>query len=156
MEVLGVDADTPASENGMRTGDLVVGINDMDARFMTHNQAVAAIRFGAEGYSRALRAQAAAATATEIGENGECGVNGENAVPVTFPLEVDVVKLTLLRPIPPDPKPTARRPSIYLTTPDTPAPEPTTPKVGTSKRTLISLLLSFLQQGLSNLLSYST
>ncbi|KAL5966294.1 Rhophilin-2 [Taenia solium] len=128
VEILGVDADTPASENGMRTGDLVVGINDMDARFMTHNQAVTAIRFGVEGYNRALRAQATAVAASEIGENGERGVNGEDAVPVTFPLEVDVVKLTLVRPAPPEPKPVARRPSVYLATPDPTAPEPTTPK----------------------------
>nr|CDS21389.1 rhophilin 2 [Echinococcus granulosus] len=122
VEILGVDADTPASENGMRTGDLVVSINGMDARFMTHNEAVAAIRFGVEGYDRAIRAQAAAAAANEVGENGEA------AAPVTFPLEVDVVKLTLLRPIPPEPKPVSRRPSIYLATPDTPAREPITPK----------------------------
>ncbi|VDM32447.1 unnamed protein product [Hydatigera taeniaeformis] len=126
VEILGVDADTPASDNGMRSGDLVVGINGMDARFMTHNQAVAAIRFGMEGYDRALRAQAATTSATE---NGECGVNGENSVPITFPLEVDIVKLTLIRPIPPEPKPVARRPSVYLASSDTPAPEPTTPKV---------------------------
>ncbi|VDK21008.1 unnamed protein product [Taenia asiatica] len=145
VEILGVDADTPASKNGIRTGDLVVGINDMDARFMTHNQAVAAIRFGVEGYNRALRAQAAAAAASEIGENGECGVTGEDAVPVTFPLEVDIVKLTLVRPAPPEPKPVARRPSVYLVTSDPTAPEPTTPKVGTSRDTLIRLLSNFLK-----------
>ncbi|KAL5106602.1 Rhophilin-2-A [Taenia crassiceps] len=142
VEILGVDADTPASENGMRTGDLVVGINDMDARFMTHDQAVAAIRFGAEGYDRALRAQAAAAAATKIGGNGEYDVVGENAVPVTFPLEVDVVKLTLLRPAPPEPKPVARRPSIYLATSDPPAPEPTTPKASKQMRSFMRRSIS--------------
>uniref|UniRef100_A0A0X3PG75 Rhophilin-2-B n=1 Tax=Schistocephalus solidus TaxID=70667 RepID=A0A0X3PG75_SCHSO len=46
VEILGVDLDTPASDNSIMTGDVIVEINGLDARFMSHNAAVAAIRFG--------------------------------------------------------------------------------------------------------------
>uniref|UniRef100_A0A5K3F7U1 BRO1 domain-containing protein n=2 Tax=Mesocestoides corti TaxID=53468 RepID=A0A5K3F7U1_MESCO len=115
VEILGVDPDTPASDNGLRTSDLIVSINGMDARFMTHNEAVAAIRFGAEGYDRALAAQ----RATE----------GQGS----FPQEVDVVQLTLVRPV--NQPVVARKPSTYLVTPEisdvlpSPTPKhPPTPK----------------------------
>ncbi len=77
VEILGVDANTPASERGLRTSDLVVGINGLDARFMTHNEAVAAIRFGAEGFDAALK-----------------GGDADGVMPA----ELDVVELTLIRP----------------------------------------------------------
>ncbi|BHF77885.1 Rhophilin-2 [Sparganum proliferum] len=46
VEILGVDLDTPASDNNIMTGDVIVEINGIDARFMSHNAAVSAIRFG--------------------------------------------------------------------------------------------------------------
>ena len=114
----------------MRTGDLVVGINGMDARFMSHHEAVAAIRFGAEGYDQAIRAQAALATSQNGTEEEEEEEKSEDITPpVSFPLEVDTVQLTLIRPLPPAPQPISRAPSTYLVTPQTPVPSATAPKV---------------------------
>ncbi|KAM7533958.1 hypothetical protein Aperf_G00000114436 [Anoplocephala perfoliata] len=127
VEILGVDVNTPASENGMRTGDLVVGINGMDARFMTHNEAVAAIRFGAEGYEQAIQAQ----SSTEATADGDDDVGGEAAkLPVAFPPEVDVVQLTLIRPLAPVQQTSSRKQSIYLETSRTPTPSTTSTKSG--------------------------
>lgn len=100
VEILGVDTDTPASENGLRTSDLVVAINGLDARFMTHNEAVAAIRFGRGGYDAAIA-------------NG----NGNGAAPP----ELDVVELTLVRPESLPVQVVSRRPSTYR------PPQPSTP-----------------------------
>lgn len=122
VEILGVDANTPASDNCMRTGDLVVGINGMDARFMTHNEAVAAIRFGAEGYDQAIQAQAFAASGEDDSEEAD-------KPSVSFPLEVDVVQLTMIRPLAPMQQPTARKQSAYLELPRDQTPPTTSAKV---------------------------
>ncbi|KAM3176453.1 hypothetical protein ACTXT7_006481 [Hymenolepis weldensis] len=120
VEILGVDANTPASDNCMRTGDLVVGINGMDARFMTHNEAVAAIRFGAEGYDQAIQAQASAAGGDDDSEEADKPL-------VSFPPEVDVVQLTMIRPLAPMQQPTARKQSAYLELPRDQTPSTTPP-----------------------------
>ncbi|VDN17684.1 unnamed protein product, partial [Dibothriocephalus latus] len=46
VEILGVDPDTPAADNNILSGDVIMEINGLDARFMSHNAAVSAIRFG--------------------------------------------------------------------------------------------------------------
>ncbi|VUZ41732.1 unnamed protein product [Hymenolepis diminuta] len=131
VEILGVDANTPASEKCMRTGDLVVGINGMDARFMTHNEAVAAIRFGAEGYDQAIQAQASAAGGDDDSEEAD-------KPSVSFPLEVDVVQLTMIRPLAPTQQPTARKQSVYLELPRDQTPPTTSAKSPTPFRSFMS------------------
>ncbi|VDK42240.1 unnamed protein product [Taenia asiatica] len=91
-----MESDGSAYRNGMREGDRVVGINGMDARFMTLDQVTVAVRFGATGYDQANRAQAAAVIAIKVDRNG---ANEKSVAPVAFPHRVDTVSLTLIRPI---------------------------------------------------------
>nr|CDS28749.1 rhophilin 2 [Hymenolepis microstoma] len=122
VEILGVDANTPASDNGMRTGDLVIGINGMDARFMTHNEAVAAIRFGEEGYEQAIKAQSSAA------DNSDNSDEVADKPSVSYPPEVDVVQLTMIRPLAPMQPQADRKQSIYLELPRDQTPTTTKAK----------------------------
>lgn len=94
VEILGVDPDTPAAEKGIMTSDLVVGINGVDSRFMSHANSVYIIRFGQE----------------KSGEDGHSDdENDENALLN----EVDVVDLVLVHPVAPPVSTLQRKPSTY-------------------------------------------